>query len=94
MMFGTVLMEQVLQICGMAWFGVLIFLFLSFFPQITTGMQHRSRLHHPTCTLPPFMVRPALTSPSISRQARPMASFWKTWATLTSFAWSSNVRLF
>ncbi len=74
---------------GMGWLRCVI---LFVFSQITTGMLHHSPPPHPTCTLPPSRVRPAPTSPSISRPARPTASFWKTWATLTSFAWSSNVR--
>lgn len=75
--------------CWRGWFEA-VNLFV--FSQITTGMLHHLQPHHPTCTLPPSRVKPALTSPSISRPAHPTASFWKTWATLTSFAWSSNVR--
>lgn len=66
----------------------------SFSLQTTTGMQHHSPPHHPTCISPPFRERPALTSPSISRRVLPTASSWKIWATLTSSAWSSSVRSF
>lgn len=66
--------------------------FVCFFLQITTGTLHHSPPHHPTCILLPSRVRRAPTFPSISRPVHPTASFWKTLATLTSFAWSSNVR--
>lgn len=88
--FVTVLMEGAGDACGTSWCRVVILFF--FFSQITTGTLHRLPPHHPTCILLHSRVRPALTFPSISRPVHPTASFWKTWATLTSFAWSSNVR--
>lgn len=83
-MFATELME------GAAGVGKarLVNSFVSLFLQITTGTLRHSPPHHPTCTLPPFRVRPALTSPFTSRQVPPMESFWKTWATPTSSVWS------
>lgn len=88
--FSTVLMEGTVHAGGIGRFKVVILVCL--FPQITTGTLHHSPPPRLTCTSPPFRVRPAPTSPSISRPAHPTASSWKTWATLTSFAWNSNVR--
>ena len=62
------------------------------FPQVTTGTPCPSPRPRPTCTSPPSRVRPAPTSPCTSRPVHLMASSWKTWATPTSSAWSSNVR--
>lgn len=69
---------------------ICLFVFL----QTTTGTLHRSPPHHPTYTLLPSRGRQVQISPSISRLARPTASFWRTWATQTSFGWSWNVRCF
>lgn len=67
---------------------------LSIFLQTTTGTLHHSPHRHPTYTLLPSRGRQVPISPSISRLARPTVSFWRTWATQTSFGWSWNVRYF